>query len=148
MQPVLIYRDPGVSQDDMDNLRLGEAFENPKHWEETVRRAHSEARSDPVFARMLESVYLDEDRSEAFERFIRSDVPEAMVEFMARFGITTESEICDYGCGRGHLANALLRSGFSRVTAMDPNAEEYSGTGYLYSCPRPDSRPGEYAAPQ
>ena len=48
-----------------------------------------------------------------------------------RLGTSRQTPIADVGCGRGHAAHAMFKLGYERVTAMDPNAEWFTGTGYL-----------------
>jgi SAM-dependent methyltransferase len=131
--PIMIYKAAGSSNDEIDKLDLTASFENPSHWEDTISKAIVEAKSDSSLADLLKSIYLQEDREEAFQTFASSKHVQAIVSFVTRFGITPESAICDVGCGPGHLSYALLKSGFKNVSAMDPNGKWRTGTGYLKS---------------
>ncbi len=132
-QPVMIFKSHGVTGDEIDSLELTDSFENPARWEDTLRKVFAEAKSDPGLATLLEQIHLQENRAEAFARFCSSGVANAIGRFLGRFGVTHKSAICDLGCGPGHLAYALHERGFQDITAMDPNGEWYTGTGYLQS---------------
>jgi SAM-dependent methyltransferase len=129
--PVMIFKAHGSVDDEIDRLNLANNFEDPVRWEDTIRQAFVEANSDSDLSALLQSVYLQADRAEAFETFSSSSLMESIAAFIGRFGITEASAICDLGCGPGHLAYALLKRDFRDVTAMDPNGEWNTGTGYL-----------------
>jgi 2-polyprenyl-3-methyl-5-hydroxy-6-metoxy-1,4-benzoquinol methylase len=132
-RPVMVFRDPGRIDDELDVLAVAEMFEDPRRWEEAMNGAFAAARTDASLAEALRSAYLEEDRVEAFERFRASSQARAVAEFIARFGVGPDSAVCDLGCGPGHLAHALAGRGFNAVSAMDPNGEWYTGTGLLKS---------------
>jgi SAM-dependent methyltransferase len=114
-------------------MTLASSFEDPARWENTIRYAQQEARNDKALAALLRSIYLQEDRREAFENFHISEIPDAISSFIVRFGVWKHSAICDLGCGPGHLAYALSKRRFENISAMDPNGEWNTGTGYLRS---------------
>ena len=132
-RPVMVFRDPGHSVDEVDSLHVAESFEDPRAWEDCVVRAHSEAARDPELSAVLRASFLQQDRQQAFADFHASPQANGIAEFIARFGIQADSEVCDLGCGPGHLAYSLFERGFRRVSAMDPNGEWNTGTGYLRS---------------
>jgi SAM-dependent methyltransferase len=127
----MIFRSHGCSGDPVDQLHVSGSFENPARWEDTVRQAHVAAKSDKALAGLLDSIYLQEDRAQAFAAYSGSEEAAAIAGFIARFGISPTSAICDVGCGPGHLGYALHQRGFGDVTCMDPNGERFTGTGYL-----------------
>jgi 2-polyprenyl-3-methyl-5-hydroxy-6-metoxy-1,4-benzoquinol methylase len=131
--PIAIYKPHGDSNDEIDALKFWDAFEDPCRWEQAMKIAHQEAKGDPELANVLKSAYLQENRAEAFETYFGSPIPQAVAKLFARFGINDQSEIVDLGCGAGHCAHALHRLGFKRISAMDPNSEWFTGTGYLKS---------------
>jgi len=131
--PVLIFKAHGSIPDAMDTLSLASGFEDPVRWEETMLRAYEEATTDPALASLLRRVYLQENREEAFSSFLESGIPGAIATLIERFGITSESQIVDLGCGPGHLAHAMHRLGYRNVSAMDPNSQWHTGTGFLRS---------------
>ena len=127
----MIFLPPGVSDDEIDRLHLERSFENPARWEDTLKSAYIDAKTDPALSEVLKGAFLQEDRADAFRSFVGSDQAAAMAQFIQRFGLTPSSAICDLGCGPGHFAHALRQFGFGNLTAMDPNGERNSGTGYL-----------------
>jgi SAM-dependent methyltransferase len=131
--PVLLFKAHGTPDDAMDNMRLTSGFEDPSRWEQTILEAYKEAEREPALAKILSSVYLQENREEAFASFAKSGIPGAIKRLVNRLGIGIESEIADLGCGPGHLAYAMHKLGFQNVTAMEPNKHWYTGTGYLSS---------------
>ena len=131
--PIVVQHPIGTISDDLDAMDLTEAFEDPGRWEDTILRAHSEAKNEPDLAALLKLFHLQADRAEAFADFCASGTPEAIARLVARFGITKESPVCDLGCGAGHLAYSPHRQGYQRVSAMDPNSGWHGGTGYLRS---------------
>ncbi len=134
--PIMVFKDAGQSGDDIDALDLVESFEHPGRWEDTIRNAHSQAKTDEDLDYLLKQIYLQEDRAEAFEDFATSDLAANIAAFISRFGINPQNALCDLGCGPGRLAYALHRLGFINMTAMDPNSEWNTGTGYLKSIAR------------
>ncbi len=119
--------------DALDTLQVHEGFEDPRLWEQCILLAHQQAKQEPDWARLLESIYLQEDRAAAFRAFLESTIPAAISHLLQRCGITLDSEIVDLGCGAGHLTYALHQLGYRHLCAMDPNTHWNSGTGYLQS---------------
>ena len=79
----------------------------------------------------LNYVFFKKIEMKPFPLFFHPNIFKAISAFIKIFGITTESTIVDLGCGPGHLAYALYKAGYVRVTAMDPNSNWFTGTGYL-----------------
>lgn len=132
--PVIVYRPHGELGDEIDRLALWNSFEHPDQWEETIRHAHEESKTDDALACLLSAIHLQEDRAEAFNDFTNSDKFAAIKNLIVRFGVGPDSSVCDVGCGPGYLAYALHnKAGFKHVTAMDPNNQWHTGTGYLQS---------------
>lgn len=117
--------------DALDRLVTVNGREDPDWYEAIMRRIQEDARSDPELATLLRDFNLDRDPAEAFANFVASPVPAAVARLLGLFGYPPTAAIADVGCGRGHLAFALARLGFGDVTAMDPNGNASTGTGYL-----------------
>jgi SAM-dependent methyltransferase len=132
-RPVITGRPIGRERDEIDALHVQDSFENPEIWEKTLRRVFLDAQSDPELAKCLRDNHLVENREEAFASFDGSGIPQAITRFASRFGICQDSVVCDLGCGPGQMTYALRKMGFRHVTAMDPNGEWLTGTGYLKS---------------
>lgn len=130
--PVNVSAPLGAYPDDMDRLRIG-GFEDPTEWEEAMKRAYAEAKTDPEVAQLLKTHYLREDVGESFANFRNSGVTEVVDELLRRLGVGRQTPIADIGCGRGHAAHAMYKIGYENMTAMDPNDKWYTGTGYLQS---------------
>ena len=118
--------------DAIDALDFTDTFENPERYEAAMRRIYEDARTDQVLADLLRFNFLQHDRDDAFKSFCRSGIPEKYDRLLALLGVSKDAAICDLGCGPG-LAHALDKLGYKNVVAMDPNAEWFTGTGYLRS---------------
>jgi 2-polyprenyl-3-methyl-5-hydroxy-6-metoxy-1,4-benzoquinol methylase len=134
-QAIITGRPVGVCPDDMDTLGMTDGFEDPERWEETLIRAFEDAKTDADLANVLGYAYLEQDHAKSFNRFFDSRGPNAISKLLARLGLGKAAAIADVGCGRGHMAHALHRLGYSNITAMDPNGKWFTGTGYLKSLP-------------
>lgn len=117
----------------MDRFQLFDGFEDPKQWEGTIHLAFRDAEQDEALAKVLRYAFLEKDIGASFRRYQKSAAPQAISALLQRLGLSLESLVADVGCGRGHLAFALHKLGYSSVTAMDPNGEWFTGTGYLKS---------------
>jgi 2-polyprenyl-3-methyl-5-hydroxy-6-metoxy-1,4-benzoquinol methylase len=133
--PVITSRPWGACPDDMDTMGMADGVEDPKLMEQTVLRAYDDAQADAELADVLVKSHMERDHRLAFERFFNTPTPSAVAKLLDRLGVSKEATIADIGCGRGQLAYALHRLGYSNLTAMDPNAEWITGTGYLKSLP-------------
>lgn len=134
MKPqISIRRAVGSFPDDMDRFRWMDGFEDPGKWEAALKNAFEEATGDPELAQLLKTHYLEQNVAESFASFRLSGVPELVDALLKRLGVSRSTPIADVGCGRGHAAHALFKLGYKHVTAMDPNAEWFTGTGYLRS---------------
>jgi 2-polyprenyl-3-methyl-5-hydroxy-6-metoxy-1,4-benzoquinol methylase len=131
--PIIVSKPIGVAADDMDCFAFADGFEDPVQWERTIHQAFKDAEADEAFAEVLRSNFLEKDLADSFQRFQASRAPVAITRLLGRLGISLEAPIADVGCGRGHLAFAIHRLGHKNVTAMDPNSEWFTGTGYLKS---------------
>jgi SAM-dependent methyltransferase len=117
----------------MDRFKWMNGFEDAVKWEAAIKGAFEEAKNEPQLADLLKVHYLEEDVEASFERYRRSGAPELVDLLLRRLGVSRDAPVADVGCGRGHAAYALFRLGYDQMTAMDPNAEWYTGTGYLNS---------------
>jgi len=131
--PVIVRRPQGTFPDDMDNFKWMNGFEDAVKWEAAVKGAFDEAKDDPELAELLRVHYLEEDVGASFERCRQSGTPEFVDGLLRQLGVARSAPVADIGCGRGHAAYALHKLGYERMTAMDPNGEWYTGTGYLSS---------------
>lgn len=131
--PVVVARPIGQFPDDLDQFKWMDGFEDPVRWEQAMRSAYREAQTDGELAELLRTHYLDEDCADSFERFGRSQTPSAIDGLLRRLGVARDAPVADIGCGRGHAAHALFKLGYRDVTAMDPNNQWYTGTGFLSS---------------
>src|SRR5262249_41991274 len=113
-------RDPG------DVLEIFGLVEDPARWEATVRREIDAARSDPSARVMLESIYCDEDRGAAFERYRASRGFACIVRLLETLGLSRSARICEIGGGPGWLTWALRDAGFD-MELVEPNGEWITG---------------------
>jgi len=121
----------GHVPDELDSFHPEGAFEDPDRMEEVYLDGMRDAENDPEGQRRIEIFHEHKDRKIAFASFAASALPRAKAAFLARFGLSVESDIVDVGCGSGRLVYTLHKLGYKRLCAMDPNRNYYSGTGYL-----------------
>ena len=119
--------------DDLDRMPIVDGREDPAWYEAVMRSIYSDARQDSQLADGLKAAYLDNDIPAAFERFRQSRFTAAISRILKKFGYDFGSAIVEIGCGRGHLSRALYGLGYHQLTAMDPNPNAQTGTGYLAS---------------
>lgn len=122
----------------MTRFRLDELVEDPDRWEALILKEQRLAREDEGARSLLESIYADEDRAAAFERFFGGLEFHAIVHLLRLLDIRRDSAVCEIGAGAGHLAWALHRIGFANMTVLEPNGHYTSGVGYLKT--RSDAR--------
>jgi 2-polyprenyl-3-methyl-5-hydroxy-6-metoxy-1,4-benzoquinol methylase len=118
-------------QDFADRISLYSWREDPNRYEEIVRAQLDEAERDPAIALLLRSNYINRDPSVAFEEFRQSFEFQKIKELLATFGATPSSRLCEIGGGPGFLVWALHEAGFHDISLLEPNANFYTGTGYL-----------------
>ncbi len=123
--------------DAADRLELYSLVEDPVRWEAMIRREIELARTDPTARTVIESIYCDEDREAAFERFRTGLELARIVGLFRRFHVALDARICEIGGGGGWLGWALSREGYRGVEMLEPNSAFISGTGYLRT--RPDA---------
>lgn len=100
--------------------------------ESTIRSEILQAKNSPEIDQMLRSIYLDENRSESYERFKKSQEFQAhRSEILRRTGGNLDAKICEIGAGPGFLGVALAESGFTNVCMLEPNGEWITGTGFI-----------------
>lgn len=127
-----------MTHDAADDLALFELEENPERWENAVRAEQVRARESAEAARVLESIYCDEDRARAFDRFAQSYELKTLRGLLDRAGIGPDQRICEIGGGPGWLGWALHRAGYRSLEMLEPNGHHNTGTGYLRT--REDAR--------
>jgi hypothetical protein len=120
-------------QADLFNLK-----EDPDLWEELVRKEIALGYSDPVASAVIESMYWEEDRETAFQRFLQSLDFSYIRRVLSYFGVSHPDSISEIGGGNGQLVWALSQVGFQHLTLLEPNSHYITGTGYLRW--RPDAR--------
>ena len=106
-------------------------------WEAMIKQEIELARTDSAARAVIESIYCDEDRAVAFERFRTGLEFATILRIFRHFRIPREARICEIGGGGGWLGWALWREGYRGVELLEPNAAFVSGTGYLRT--RPDA---------
>jgi SAM-dependent methyltransferase len=117
----------GAFPDEMDNLEATDDYYG--YDTVSVQRAFRElVEKDPVLKANIPRYWTSPDPREAFDSFLTSGIPDAIINLATSFGIKRSDAVCDLGCGEGHLAWALSRHGFENVSAMDPYADR---SGYL-----------------
>jgi 2-polyprenyl-3-methyl-5-hydroxy-6-metoxy-1,4-benzoquinol methylase len=102
-----------------------------------IRAEIERGRTDPAARAVVESIYCDEDRAAAFERFAASAELAKILGLLRRLRVPEDARICEIGGGGGWLAWALHQRGFRRLEMLEPNDGFVSGTGYLRT--RPDA---------
>jgi hypothetical protein len=130
--PVSVKAPFGGYPDDLDRLRM-DGYEDPTAWEEAMKQAYIEAKTDSAVDQLLKTHYLEEDLAASFAAYRNSGVTEVVDNLLIQLGVSRQSQIADIGCGRGHAAHAMYKLGYKNMTAMDPNDKWYTGTGYLKS---------------
>ncbi len=90
------------------------------------------SKTDPGIRKMLEGLYLDEDRKASFHRFCVSQEFKTMLDEIIRHaGCDWNVRICEIGAGHGFLAMALAKEGFHQVSILEPSQEWMTGTGFI-----------------
>ncbi|PZV05447.1 MAG: hypothetical protein DCF23_03160 [Cyanobium sp.] len=130
--PVSVSAPYGSFPDDLDRFQMN-GYEDPGQWEAAMKRAFVEAETDAEVAQLLKTHYLEENIAASFAAYRATGVSEAVDGLLQRLGVSRQTPIADIGCGRGHAAHAMSRIGYKNMTAMDPNDEWFTGTGYLRS---------------
>lgn len=114
-----------------DQLQIHSLVEDSARWEGMIRAEIARARTDPAARAVIASIYCDEDRDAAFDRFRRGPELARIVTLLERLGVPRDARICEIGGGGGWLGWALHQEGFRRLSMLEPNGEHISGTGYL-----------------
>lgn len=117
--------------DAADRLKIHSLVEDPARWEAMIRAEIERARTDASARAVIESIYCDEDREAAFERFRRGPELARILALFERLGVPRDARICEIGGGAGWLGWALHHEGYRRLEMLEPNGEHVSGTGYL-----------------
>lgn len=108
--------------------------ESPFIKEETIRKESDLAKADPQVRKLLEAIYLDENRELSFQRYCESEEFKINLAMVARHvNNNSDAKICEIGAGPGFLALALRMSGFKNVSVLEPNNEWTTGTGFITS---------------
>lgn len=117
----------------LDNLELFDLKEDPDAWENLVHKEIERGSSDRAASEVIESMYWDEDRGRAFQRFFESIEFACIQQILRVFGVSHGDAICEVGAGSGYLVWALSRVGFRQLSLLEPNPHFITGTGYLSS---------------
>jgi hypothetical protein len=118
---------------EIDRLRIHSLVEDAARWETLIQEEIARARHDQATRQLLESLYYDEDRARAFERFRGGTELSRILQLLDTFGIGRDQTICEIGGGAGWLAWALYTAGYTSLELLEPNACFNTGTGYLRS---------------
>lgn len=124
--------------DASDGLDLFNLVEDPARWEAAIVAEQERARRDPEAARILASIYCEEDRETAFARFRDSFELDVLDGLLRRVGVGPSRSICEIGGGPGWLGWGLRGRGFTSIEMLEPNGHHNTGTGYLRT--RQDAR--------
>jgi SAM-dependent methyltransferase len=117
--------------DALDRLKVHSLVEDPDRWEAMIRAEIERGRTDPAARAVVESIYCDEDREAAFERFRRSPELPRILGLLEKLGVGRDARIVEIGGGAGWLGWALFHEGYRRLEMLEPNDHWISGTGYL-----------------
>lgn len=124
--------------DAAEQLKIHALVEDPERWEAMIRREIELSRTDPAARAVIESIYCEEDREAAFERFRSSLELTRIIKLLEVSGVRRDARICEIGGGGGWLGWALHHAGYRHLEMLEPNAGFITGTGYLRT--RPDAR--------
>lgn len=114
-------------------IKFYEMREDPDLWEKLIENEIRLGDTDPAARAVVESMYWEADREQAFERFRRSVDFEQIADLFDVFGISKDASLCEIGGGSGQLAWALFHHGFRNVELLEPNGRFITGTAYLTS---------------
>ena len=128
---------PKITPQQLDDLSLFPLREDPDLWERLIEAENENAKSDPVAAKVLESVYWESDRDLAFRRFHESLDFQSTLKLLRLMGIDKNQPTVEIGGGSGFLSWALSQEGYQDISLLEPNPNYITGTGYLRS--RPDA---------
>lgn len=117
--------------DAADRLAIHSLVEDPERWEAAIRAEIARGKTDPAARAVIESIYCDEDRERAFERFRAGPELSRIAKLLSIFQIPTSARICEIGGGGGWLGWGLGTLGYKNLEMLEPNAAWISGTGYL-----------------
>jgi hypothetical protein len=119
----------------LEDIKIFELTENPDQIERVIEDLNLRAPKDREVAELLESMYWETDRSRAFDRFHRSrDFQQ--IDKLLRIHCNPETDrICEVGAGNGAVLWSLLKTGYTDLSAVEPNEHRITGTGYLSSLP-------------
>ena len=86
------------------------------------------ARANPEMSDVVAASLLDEDETEALERFQKSEDWARIMGLLSKLGIRPPARVIDFGGGRGLVAASLAAEGF-RSVLCEPNPSDISGHG-------------------
>jgi len=121
----------------IDALNIFGLEESPETLERVISEQQQRYATDPAIRSLLDSIYLEADRSCAFDRFFHSYEFRTICKILNLFRVERSVRLCEIGGGPGFLASSLARSGYTRVELLEPNPHYNTGTGYLRT--RPDA---------
>ena len=120
-------------RDKIDCLNLVGLKDNWEKFEQIILDKQKEAKGNTDIANFLSFAYLNEDRNEAFNRFLNSYAFYYIKHVLRILGLKESHQIVEIGGGSGHLIWALYKSSFKKTDIFDPNHCFVTGTGYLKS---------------
>lgn len=118
-------------EDQLDNMSFINLEDNWSKFEEIISKQHAEGSLD--INHNLKTLYLNQEREEAFNRFKNSYEFYYIHHLLKTLRIETDKQFCEVGGGAGYLAWALLKSGYQKMDLFEPNPSWTSGVGYLKS---------------
>ncbi|HZY11080.1 MAG TPA: methyltransferase domain-containing protein [Bacteroidota bacterium] len=114
-------------------VKLHQLKEDPINYEHAVKNLVRESSSNRIARELLESLYCDENRDAAFERYANSFEFEVIGKLMNFLGVRPDRPLCEIGGGPGYLSWSLSKSGFKEVCLLEPSDQWLTGTAYLQS---------------
>ncbi len=115
-----------AAQIEIFNLR-----EDPDLWEDLIEKEIAASASDSNAQLIVESMFWEKDRENAFERFKVSLDVRCILDILAIFKVPRKQSLCEIGGGSGQLSWALAQGGYENVELLEPNGRWVTGTGYL-----------------
>jgi len=122
-----------VTSKTLDQIVLLKLREDPDMWEELAQKEIALGYSDQKANSVIESMYWDERREAAFQRFLSSLDFVYIRRVLSHFGVNYQDSLCEIGGGSGYLVWALGQAGFLDLSLLEPNSQYITGTGYLQS---------------
>ncbi len=105
--------------------------EDPALWEHLIEEEIAASDTNPVAKSVVESMYWEKDRAQAFQRFYDSLDFTQIADLLNVFGISRTDPVCEIGGGSGQLSWSLAKDGFAQIDLLEPNPLFFTGTAWL-----------------